>query len=220
MFEKKKSITETGVVDLRRYTPDALKKIKQIMCAGTILLPEKPSAAFMEAFSDIKITATGLIMNLAEHIELKTINGSTALTGKTDENAVYLINGMCMVYSVESAVPIKMMVNGIVIYEKGTDIDFKNINGKAISINRSLEENATYNHDIKINSSVIRNYKKDTVVSAGHNIMLTSDVTEELLAERNIYFIAGHDITCTKDIYGYIAANAAVGHKITVQNGI
>lgn len=216
MFERKKIIEDTGSVDFRRYTPDALKKIKKIVCAGTIILPEKPSAEFMEAFSDIKIEDSGLIINLAEHIELKVVNGSCILTGKIDENAVYLVNGRCIVYSVESAAPIKMMVNGMVIYEKGTDIDFLNLNGSAISVNRNLADNVTYSHDMEINSSVIRNYKKDTVVIAGHDITLTSDITEELLAEKNLYFVAGHDIACTKDIYGYIAANATAGHKIKV----
>lgn len=216
MFEKKKTITDAGIVDFRRYTPNALKKIKKIICAGTIILPEKPSAEFMEAFSDIKIITSGLIMNLSEQIELKTINGSSVLTGNMDENVIYMVNGISIVHSVKSEAPIKMMVNGLVIYEEGTDIDFVNINGKTVSVNRSLADNVTYSHDMEINSSVIRNYKSGIVVIAGHDLMLTSDITEEMLAEKNLYFVAGHDLTCTKEVYGYIAANSTVGHKIKV----
>lgn len=216
MLRKKRTIAETGVVDLRKHTPEALKKIKKIMCAGMVILPEKPSAEFMEAFSDIQLTATGLVFNLADNAEFKSINGSGFLTGNIDENTIYQVNGSCIIHSVKSEAPIKMIVNGMVIYEEGTDIDFLHINGRTVSVNRSLADCVSYNRDMEINGSVIRNYKKGTVVVAGHDLMLTSDITEEMLSEKDLYFIAGHDIKCTKDIYGYSAANSTAGHEIKV----
>ena len=52
MFGKKK-IEAVSVLDLRNYTPQALRKISSIQAVSTILLPENPSPAFAEAYADI-----------------------------------------------------------------------------------------------------------------------------------------------------------------------
>lgn len=216
MFKKGKTIAEASMVDLRKHTPNALKNIKAIKCAGMIFLPENPSAEFTEAFSDIKITAVGNIINLPENTEIKSINGSGILTGNIDTAALYTINGSCIIHSINDKQQIKIIVNGLAIYDNSADIDFVAVNGNAIYVNRSLSENVTYSHNMEINSSVIKNYKKGIVVIAGHDLMLTSDITEEMLSEKELYFVAGHDILCSHEIYGYIAANATAGHRIKV----
>ncbi len=216
MFGKKKTIQNAGMVDFRKYTPDALKKIKKIICAGMIILPEQPTDAFMEAFSDIDIICSGITIHLSENAEIKNINGEGLLTGNIDNHAIYNVNGRCIIHSVKNDAHPKVIVNGVAIYEESIDIDFIAVNGRAISVNKSMADNVTYSHDIEINSSVIGNYRNGIVVIAGHDLTLTSDITEEMLAEKELYFIAGHDIHCTKDIYGYIAANSAAGHQIKV----
>lgn len=52
MFGKKK-IEAVSVLELRNYTPQALRKISSIQAVSTILLPENPSPAFAEAYADI-----------------------------------------------------------------------------------------------------------------------------------------------------------------------
>lgn len=72
MFGKKK-IEAVSVLDLRNYTPQALRKISSIQAVSTILLPENPSPAFAEAYADITkgtIAARAVCVAIPEDFDL------------------------------------------------------------------------------------------------------------------------------------------------------
>lgn len=72
MFGKKK-IEAVSVLDLRNYTPQALRKISSIQAVSTILLPENPSPAFAEAYAVITkgtIAARAVCVAIPEDFDL------------------------------------------------------------------------------------------------------------------------------------------------------
>ena len=92
MFGKKK-IEAVSVLDLRNYTPQALRKISSIQAVSTILLPENPSPAFAEAYADITKGAIAQEV-FAPMDKVAQYNGLNVLGSTLPEGAICLCNGM------------------------------------------------------------------------------------------------------------------------------
>ncbi len=90
MFGKKK-IEAVSVLDLRNYTPQALRKISSIQAVSTILLPENPSPAFAEAYADITKGAIAQEV-FAPMDKVAQYNGLNVLGSTLPEGAICLCN--------------------------------------------------------------------------------------------------------------------------------
>ena len=96
MFGKKK-IEAVSVLDLRNYTPQALRKISSIQAVSTILLPENPSPAFAEAYADITKGAIAQEV-FAPMDKVAQYNGLNVLGPTLPEGAICLelcVHGGC-----------------------------------------------------------------------------------------------------------------------------
>lgn len=85
-------IRNQAILDLRQFTPEALKKIKSIKRVATVILPENMSPEFTEVYAGIKKTMvakeTVIPANACIH------NGSTILTKSdvTENNCFPCLN--------------------------------------------------------------------------------------------------------------------------------
>lgn len=86
IFKRKQVISARSVLDLRDYTPEALREIKSIEAVATLILPENPSPEFMEAFSKIHLEASDYYKKLSKCekriVELKIEGYNSTEIGK------------------------------------------------------------------------------------------------------------------------------------------
>ena len=209
----KKRIMNVATLDFTNYSPEALRKIKKIVNCATIFLPKNPSEEFMEAFSEIKLVNIANTIYIPNDKTICKVNGFEVLKNINPKN-LYIVNGMAFVVSALSDEPVQMIVNGEVFYKENINIDFVSLNGKATPMDFDYEKAKIYQNKIEINADFIKNSEAGTVVICMNKIKISEDVTEEMLIEKKIQFFCQNKIFCKENVYGYIAANSQIGHKI------
>lgn len=120
MFGKKK-IEAVSVLDLRNYTPQALRKISSIQAVSTILLPENPSPAFAEAYADITKGAIAQEV-FAPMDKVAQYNGLNVLGSTLPEGAICLCNGMTIFRRAAGEKHARVFLSGIGVAEQGTGL--------------------------------------------------------------------------------------------------
>ena len=120
MFGKKK-IEAVSVLDLRNYTPQALRKISSIQAVSTILLPENPSPAFAEAYADITKGAIAQEV-FAPMDKVAQYNGMNVLGSTLPEGAICLCNGMTIFRRAAGEKHARVFLSGIGVAEQGTGL--------------------------------------------------------------------------------------------------
>ncbi len=213
---KKKHIINEAMLDLRKYTPQALENVKMIN-AACVIFSENPSAELMTAYGNIKIKNVATTLNLPDDKKIVTFNGATMLSQVNyTQNAIHLINGLSVIQKIESDEPVSIFSNGLVVYDGNTKINFVMQNGSCVKVPFEIQDAKIFPTDAKIDSLFIENIKDNTVIAAGANMVIYNDVTLELLKSKQIYFVAGATIKCDSSILGYIQTIATAGNKIEV----
>lgn len=216
LFGKSKNIINQAVLDLRRYTSDALKNVKTIN-ASSVIMPENPSEELMNAFGNVKYKNISNMLYLSDSKKLITFNGATVFGYEnTAPNTIHMFNGMCIVKYIESDEPIEAISNGLIVCSKNTKINFISQNGLAVYTPFEITNVRLFGHDTKIDSQFIESMPDSSVIAAGNNMVIYNDVTLELLKNKQIYFAAGHKIKCDYNILGYVQTIATAGNKIEV----
>lgn len=199
-------------VDLRNYTPAALKKIKSITNVATIMLPENPSPEFSEAFAGIKK------LNVADTIYLPDnsciFNGSSVLT-KDDvaDNSFVICNGLTIIRDMPKEKNLKLIVNGKLIKTASSFIDIIKVNGSTSTVDTDAK--LIYSIDkLTIDKNFINNLNDKTAIVACGIIFIDNEVTEEMLKSKNIAFYCIGQIAAKKELHGYIRANSQEIAKI------
>lgn len=216
LFGKRKNIINEAMLDLRKYTPQALENVKMINSA-CVIFSENPSEELMTAYGNIKVKNVATTLNLPDNKKIVTFNGATTLSQENyTQNAIHLINGLSVIQKIEDTEPISLFSNGLVVYDGNTKINFVTNNGFCVKVPFEIQDAKIFPADAKIDSLFIENVKDNTVIAAGRNMVIYNDVTLELLKSRKIYFAAGHRIKCDYNILGYIQTIATAGKKIEV----
>lgn len=215
-FKKGKVLKNMALLDLRSYSAAALKQISKIECVAILILPDDADVDFNDALGNVEIKDVASIHRISRNAVLTTMNGDALIDGKNvTENKYYIVNGSCVVYNAKECAPVRIMCNGELIYEKGSNIDPISINGLSLEVNRSLEGCKSYQRDLEADALFISNLNDGDVVIAGREIKFAYDVTDEMLRKKDIYFIAGHDIICnSKEVLAYAKANFIAGHDM------
>lgn len=188
------------------------------MCCAS-LLPDDADEDFNDALSEIEMKNIASIRRIRKDAVLTILNGSTILNGKnTSADKFYITNGSCIIYNAKECAPIKVLCNGVLIFEKGSNLDLSDINGKSVEVTWSLENCKSYSEDLEADALYISNLNDGDVVIAGHEIKFEYDVTAEMLREKDLHFIAGYKIVCnSKEVLAYAKANFIAGNSISIK---
>lgn len=213
---KSKKIINEAILDLRKYTPQALEYVK-LLNAAAVIFSENPDEELMNAYGNIKTKNVATTLYLPDDKKIVTLNGTTMLNQMNyTPNALHLINGLSVIQKIENDKPIEIFSNGLTVYDGSTNINFIVQNGFSVKSPFEILDIKIFSTDVKIDSQFIENLKDNTVIAAGTNIVIYNDVSLELLKSKQLYFVAGNTIKCDYNILGYIQTIAAAGHKIEV----
>ncbi len=214
---KRKTLINTGRADLRMYTAEALQRIRAIN-AGVILLPKEASPEFMAAYGAISKNA-GCERYLSKDDDIISISGVTEFNCQTAKsNAFYDVSGISVLTHCKTENPVKILLSGICIYEKDNNIQFEDCSGISSSVDFEIEHVIIFSKDAKIGNKFLNEVKDKTVVLCGKDLIFESDVDEKMFKNRNLYFLAGKSIICSKNIIGIIQTVASAGKEIA-ENG-
>lgn len=209
----KKSIINSAFLDLRSYSPDALKKIRLIN-AATIVLPTDADKEFYDAFAEIKVNSAASIKAKTDDI-FCTINGSAMIDKDTVKtNTIYLINGSAIIHSIPSDISLKIFVNGMAVINNDSNVEVISTNGTVFRADFDINNLKYYPNNLQIDNRFISYCEKYCTIIVGNTLTFTPDVTTKDLEEKSVRFIVGNSIKCNNLIYGYIAANSHYGNKI------
>lgn len=215
----KKNIKAVSTLDLRNYTPKALSKIGSITACAIVLLPENPTPEFMEAFSKIKQTAVGFIINTDNKKTVSSFNGINIVSGNDiNDNCVCLCNGVTFIHSTNHLNNAEFIFNGMVIKKSGSSYNCLTNNGSVVEWDYDETKIKKYIDSIDVDAMFLRNCEDDTVIASVNKINLADDITEEDIVSRNIRFVAVNEVVCNSSIYGCVASRSAVVNKVTVRD--
>lgn len=208
-------IINQASVDLRNYTPAALKKIKSITNVATIMLPENPSPEFSEAFAGIKK------LNVADTICLPDnaciFNGSSVLT-KDDvaDNSFVVCNGLAIIRDMPKEKNLRLIVNGSLIKSPSAFMEIVKINGSTYTVD---DDSKLINSidKLTIDKNFISNLSDKTAIVTCGKIHIEDDITEEMLKSKGVEFCNIGQIIARKELHGYIQANSNKVGKISVE---
>lgn len=220
LFKRKQVISARSVLDLRDYTPEALKGIKSINAVATLILPENPTPEFIEAFSKIHLEAVGGQFNVAKDRKIVKINGVKFSSDiSLPDNCFAIMNGIIILCSAIKGENIEYALNGIVLKKKGIQNEGKCVSENGIVYEMDFDEDKIkfFSNEVEVDASFIRNLEIGTLVAAGNSITIAADVTEEMLIKNDIKFFAGNTIKCNQEIMGYVQARSIAGNKIKVK---
>lgn len=215
-FNRKNKVINESVLDLRKYTPQALENVRMLNCS-CVIFSENPSEELMTAYGNISVKNVSATLNLPDDKKIVLFNGATTLNqANYTENAIHMINGAGVIGKIESENPVEIFSNGLTVYDGGTKINFIMQNGACVKAPFEIKDVKLFSTDAKVDSLFVENLKDNTVVAAGTSMVIYNDVSLELLKSKQIYFVAGTKIKCDADILGYIQTIATAGVKIEV----
>lgn len=220
MFKRfrKRIIHSQSVVDLREYTPKALENIKHIEAVSLLLLPEKPSEEFIEAFSKITCDAVSDTLYVSPETQIYSVNGIQLISRlSAPDGCICRINGIAVVGDVEENSDVQYYVNGILLIKKGVKLKCVKANGLIFEMDFDEDKVKVFSNCVDIDSSFVRNAETDTLIVASNSIEIATDVTEQELVEKNIRFFAANKVVCSKEIKGCIQNRACAGNKIVAR---
>lgn len=207
-------IINQPTVDLRGFTPEALRKIKSIINVASVLLPEDMPDGFSEAYMQIKK------MNIAGEIRVpdsaQFFNGDVTLTRKDVTNdSVIMCNGIAFVKDIPEEMNVRMIINGTLIKTESAFVTVTSINGNKVEVSDDvnlIKGKSILNIDKNFTDSI----KDKTLIAACGKVYVSEEVTEEMLSAKHVRFVAIGKIIAHKELHGYINANSdAVGKVLT-----
>jgi len=209
-------IINQATIDLRSFTPEALKKIKSITNVHLIMLPENPTPEFTEAYTSIKKTNVMTEINVSGNASV--FNGMTTLT-KNDlaANSLVVCNGLTVLRDIPAEMNIKVIINGSLVKSSDAFIEALKINGTIYKIDNdsNIIRPAA---EINLDRNFMNNIKVKTVILSCGKAIISNDITEEMLSKKQLKFIAANKIIARKELHGYIQANSeGVGKILTAE---
>ena len=223
MFWKRKNIAETdkrkkleniAMLDLTDYTPQALRNIKSISNVAMLVVADGGDD-YIEALSEIEIKNVALRLSIPRDKELCTVNGSIFLTNETaKKDAIYIINGLAIIYDLSEDMNIGIITNGTVIVQKGSNPNIIRTNGEVVVEDFDLSKLKFMENKMYIDANFVKECETGTVAVADNKIYIDDTVTADMLREKEIKFISGNKIICRKELWGYVQAHAHIGNKI------
>jgi len=199
-------ITNQAFIDLRNFSPEALKKIKSITNVALIMLPEKPTPEFSEAYAAIKKFNIASETNISGNACI--FNGMSILS-KDDiaDNSLIVCNGLAVIRDMPAEKKIKVIVNGMLIKSSSAFLDIIKING-TIGIIDDEAKIIKSNSRLNIDENFINNLSAKTAIINCGKVHIEDEVTEAMLQSKGVVFYDIVQILAKKHLHGYIQANS------------
>ncbi len=200
------SITNQAFIDLRSFSPQALKKIKSITNVALVMLPENPTPEFSEAYSEIKK------INVASETSVSgnacIFNGMSLLT-KEDiaDGSLIVCNGLTIIRDMPEEKNIKVIVNGVLIKSPSANLNIIKINGTTYNIDDDAKI-VKSNSALTIDENFINNLSDKTAIVNCGKVYIEDTVSESMLRNKGVVFYDVVQITAKKELHGYIYANS------------
>lgn len=212
--DRYKNMFNTPLLDLRHYSPAALKNIKMLNVA-TVILPEKPDEALMEAYGSIPIKNVADEIFTDKDVQFCSINGVAELDcAKCSEDTFYTVNGIvALLHSKEKAIKIK--VNGTVVYEKGCPAELMACNGRTCAVDFEIKNVKILADKASVDKDFVENLADGTVVLCKNALTFELDITPALLKGRKLFFAAGQTIKCSRRTLGIMQTMSAASRYKT-----
>lgn len=201
-------ITNNVMVDLRKFTPEALNKIEEISNVVDVILPEGMSCEFAEAYGKIQKKNVVQELYLADNQKFCTFNGNVTVTeNDVTENTFLKTNGVLIVKSMPEEMNLSIMVNGLLVKTKSAKINIEKLNGLKIEIDDDASIISS-GQKIEIDKSFMESVNNKTAIIGVDKVAIADDVTLEMLKSKEIFFGEIDVITAPKALHGYIHANS------------
>ena len=204
--ENMANIINQAFVDLRNFSPEALKKIKSITNVALVMLPENPTPEFSEAYAAIKKTNVLSETNISGNACI--FNGMSLLT-KDDvaDNSVVVCNGLAIVRDMPKEKNLKIIVNGALIKSESAFLEIIKINGTTYIIEDDAKIVKSMSK-LTIDENFINNLSDKTAIIDCGKVYIESDVTEAMLQSKGVVFYDIAQVIARKELHGYIQANS------------
>lgn len=199
-------ITNQVTVDLRNYSPEALRKIKSIKNAVHIFLPENPSPEFAEAYAQIEK------INVVDETTMPgnacIFNGNANLT-KNDlsENDIVICNGSAILRDIPKEMNIKVKINGSLIKSPSAFVEILKINGASYEIDDDARLILSMT-ELNIDEVFLRNTDDKTAIVSCGKVTIDDAITDSMLSEKGVKFYNVGQIVAKKELHGYIHPNS------------
>ena len=199
-------IINQAFIDLRSFSPEALKKIKSITNVALVMLPENPTPEFSEAYAAIKK------LNVASETKISgnacIFNGLSILC-KDDisDNSIVVCNGLAIIRDIPKEKNLRIIVNGVLIKSPSAFMEIIKINGTVHNIDDDAKLIKSYSKLI-IDKNFIGNLSDKTAIIKCGKIIIESEVTEKMLQSKGIVFYDIAQIVAQKELHGYIQTNS------------
>ncbi len=194
------------LVDLRNFSPEALKKIKSMMNVTLVMLPENPTPEFSEAYAEIK--KTHIASEISVYGNVCIFNGKSVLS-KEDvaDNGIVVCNGLAIIRDIPKEKNLRIIVNGALIKSNSAFVEILKVNGATFTIDDDAKLISSISKLI-IDENFIGNLSNKTAIIACGKIYIENEVTEAMLQSKGIVFYDIAQITARKELHGYIQANS------------
>lgn len=199
-------IKNQAFVDLRNFTPKALKKIKSLMNISLVMLPENPTAEFSEAYAEIK--KMNIVSETAIPSNARIFNGLTTLSKEDlSEGSVVVCNGLAIIRDIPKEMNIRLIVNGSLLKSSTAFVEPVKINGTTYKIDDDAKLIKSV-AELNIDKNFINNLTEKTAIIACGKIYIEDEITDEMLNSKGIVFYNIAQIIANKNLHGYIQANS------------
>lgn len=213
--QKLKSVLNTPQLDLRHSIPSAIAKVKTLN-AALVILPKEPSEELMAAYGAIPRKNVATELYLERDAELKAVNGCSVIECMPgSDKIVYELNGIGVVLNHTEETP-RIVINGVLIFSKGTKVDVLSANGLTAQPDFEIENTKLFPGTVSLDRSFFENIKENTVVACGRVMAIELDVTPEVLQGRNLFLAAGGEIKCSKRLLGVLQTMSVAGGKYEI----
>lgn len=212
MFGKKK-IEAVAVLDLRNYTPQALRKISSIQAVSIILLPENPTTEFTEAYADIPKEAIAQEV-FAPMDKVAQYNGLNVLGDALPEGAICLCNGITVFRRAAGEKHVRVFLNGMGVAEQDTGLVIENLNGIFRELDRALDHLHQFSAELRAGADFLSQLADGAVIVVGNSLFFEPDVTPQMITDKHLLFIVGAVAVCPKLLLGTVQANSMVGNTV------
>lgn len=196
-----KKILNTPIADLRRYDENALSKLKMIN-AATIILPEKPTSEFLQAYSSINVNCAKTLYT-DENTNIIFDNGIAYYDdNNVDPDVIYFVSGITVIDTAEKTP--NVITNGIVITNKDAKINNLATNGLNIKSNIKFESSKLYNSKLVIENDYLENLPENVLIVSTGVLKFESNVDYNLLKNKTIEFVSTADIIAPKELISIV----------------
>lgn len=209
-----KNMLNIPILDLRSYSADGLRNVK-ILNAAVAVLPKEPNAEIMNAYGSIPRKNVATEIFAENDAEVHTLNGVSEVDcAQCSERDIYIVNGMAAVKNSADRT-LNLIINGIIVYENGANINFINRNGKACAVDFEIKSVKILTDKASVDKEFIENIADGTVILCGKALTLEVDITPDILKGRKLFFVSGNTLKCAKRTLSIIQTMSATNEYKT-----